>query len=168
MLLLSDMKKFIILLGLALFIFEPLVMQAQTTKSAAEPEKLVWLEWNEGYEKAVKSGKMVLVDAYTDWCGWCKKMDRDTYSNPAVIKKINAHFIPIKFNPEIEGKSYVIGQETFTGAQLYGLFTQGQSTGFPTTYFIFPAKKRILLDAGYKAPDGFLQVLETVIQESKK
>lgn len=153
---------------LALYVSGSFLVNAQTPKSTAEPAKLVWVDWNEGYEKAIKTGKIVLVDAYTDWCGWCKKMDRDTYSNPEVIKKINANFIAIKFNPEIEGKTYKIGDETFTGAQLYGLFTQGQSTGFPTTYFIFPAKKRILLDAGYKAPEGFLQVLETVVQESKK
>lgn len=142
--------------------------KAQNTKEQESNEKLVWLDWNTGYEKALKTGKIVLVDAYTDWCGWCKKMDRDTYANPAVIKKINAGFIPIKFNPEIEGMTYHIGEEKFSGAQLYGLFTQGQSTGFPTTYFIFPAKKRILLDAGYKGPDAFLQVLDTVIGESKK
>src|SRR4051812_21578649 len=68
---------------------------------AAQNDKLVWYGWNEGYEKAIKENKIVLVDAYTDWCGWCKKMDRDTYANPEVIKKLNQHFIAIKFNPEI-------------------------------------------------------------------
>jgi thiol:disulfide interchange protein len=53
----------------------------------AQHVELTWYGWNEGYAKALKEGKIVLVDAYTDWCGWCKKMDRDTYTNPTIIKK---------------------------------------------------------------------------------
>lgn len=132
-----------------------------------QQEKLVWLSWNEGYEKAVKTNKILLVDAYTEWCGWCKRMDKDTYSNPEVIKKINQNFIPVKFNPEIEGVTYKIEGQTLTGQQLYSQLARGESTGFPTTYYIFPNKKSIFLDPGYKDAPAFLQVLEIAINESK-
>ena len=32
--------------------------------------------------EARRTGKIVMIDVYTDWCGWCKRMDRDTYANP--------------------------------------------------------------------------------------
>ena len=133
-----------------------------------QQDKLVWLGWNEGYQKAVKTNKILLVDAYTDWCGWCKRMDRDTYTDPEVIKKINEYFIPVKFNPEIKDVVYKIEDQSLTGLQLYSQLTQGQSTGFPTVYYIFTAKKQILLDAGYKDAPNFLKMLDYTIEQSKK
>jgi thioredoxin-related protein len=131
-------------------------------------EELEWLDWNEGYEKAVQAGKIVLVDAYTDWCGWCKRMDRDTYSQPEVIKAINADFVPVKFNPEIPGKTYKVGDRSYSPEQLYTLLSQGNATGYPTIYYIFTAKKRIVLDPGYKGPQDFLNILHNMVDEGKK
>ncbi len=136
-------------------------------KAVAE-DKLTWLDWNEGYVKAMKSGKIVLVDAYTDWCGWCKKMDRDTYSQTDVIKKINENFVPVKFNPELPINNYMVGDDKMTGQQLYNLLTQGKPTGFPTIYYIFPAKKSIQVDPGYKGPLDFMGILDRMVIENKK
>lgn len=129
-------------------------------------KELKWYHWNEGYEKALKEDKIVLVDAYTDWCGWCKRMDKDTYSDSAVIAKINKYFIPIKFNPEIPDSSYRIGDQTYTNGQLYSMLTRGESTGFPTTYYIYPKKMGIFIDPGYHAPKDFLNILDMAIAEA--
>lgn len=136
--------------------------------SFAQNDKLVWYDWNTGYEKAIKEHKIVLVDAYTDWCGWCKKMDRDTYTNPEVIKKLNQHFIAIKFNPEISFAGYKIGEQTFDNKQLYNMLSQGNSTGFPTTYYITPAKNALSIDVGYKGPEDFMKVLDATVENAKK
>ena len=166
------LKRIFVFLNLSLLVC---FGQAQTTKSAKETqpktsgeERLVWLDWNEGYAKAVKSGKVVLVDAYTEWCGWCKKMDRDTYTQAEIIHKINSDFVPVKFNPEVENRVYKIDTMTLSGVQLYGLLTQGNATGFPTTYFIFPARKKIMLEVGYKGPEAFLGILNQVVEQGKK
>lgn len=129
---------------------------------------LTWHGWNEGYAKAVKENKIVLVDAYTDWCGWCKKMDRDTYSQKAIVDSINKYFIAIKFNPEITGATYMIGEQKLTPEELYGVLTQGNRNGFPSTYFIYPAQRKLFYDVGYKGPADFMEVLKSAIQESKK
>jgi uncharacterized protein YyaL (SSP411 family) len=148
-----------------LFLF-PLLTLVSFAPQATK-EELKWYSWNEGYEKAVKDGKIVLVDAYTDWCGWCKRMDKDTYSNAEVIKKINAHFIPIKFNPEIQGVTYKVGDQTYTPAQLHYMLSRGESTGYPTTYYIYPKKMGVFIDPGYKDAKAFLNVLDIAIAESK-
>lgn len=134
----------------------------------AQNDKLVWEDWNTGYEKAIKQNKIILVDAYTEWCGWCKKMDRDTYTNPEVVKKINQYFIAIKFNPEVEQSGYKVGDQTLTNLQLYSLLCQGKSTGFPTIYYITPGKNSLVIDPGYKGPEDFLKVLEAAIENAKK
>lgn len=148
---------FIMVLG---FIF----LSSFTKPKAGE---LKWYKWNEGYPVAVKEKKIVLVDAYTDWCGWCKKMDRDTYSNAEVIKKLNKHFVVIKFNPELRDLTYDIDGQTFTARDFFAQLSRGESTGFPTTYFIDPQKKSLMIDAGYHDAASFLQILDKVIADAK-
>lgn len=47
-----------------------------------------------------KDKKKIVVDIYTDWCGWCKRMDASTFQDPKVIKAINKNFYAVKFNAE--------------------------------------------------------------------
>jgi len=101
------MMKAINILALGMFI----LLFTSFTKPAES--ELKWYGWNEGYPLAKKEGKLILVDAYTDWCGWCKKMDRDTYANADVIKKLNKHFVVIKFNPELRDLTYDIDGQIF-------------------------------------------------------
>ncbi len=127
---------------------------------------LKWETWNEGYPRAVKEKKIVLVDAYTEWCGWCKKMDRDTYTNPETIRLLNKHFVPIKFNPEIQDVRYELNGQTFSGAELHMMLSQNQRLGYPTTYFIITSKNRLIIQPGYQKADDFNQLLQSIITES--
>jgi thioredoxin-related protein len=51
-------------------------------------------------QKAGKKGKKIFIDIYTDWCGWCKKMDKETFEAPSIAAYLNEHFYPVKFNAE--------------------------------------------------------------------
>ncbi len=51
----------------------------------AQDKEIKWLSFDEASELAVKEPKMILVSVYTDWCGWCKKMDRETFTDNEVI-----------------------------------------------------------------------------------
>ncbi len=145
-----------------------LVMAIFCSFKSVTDDGLKWYSWNEGYPLAVKSKKIILVDAYTDWCGWCKKMDRDTYSNVDVIKKLNKHFIVIKFNPELRDLTYNVDSIQYSARDFFGQLSRGENTGFPTTYFIDPQKKSLMIDPGYHDASSFLQILERVIDDAKK
>ncbi len=123
--------------------------------------ELKWYNWNEGYPLALKSKKIVLVDLYTSWCGWCKRMDHDTYNNEEVVDYINKKFIPIKLNPEADG-TYKVDSMTVSGAQLMGMLTNNQSTGYPTIVFIYP-NRNIELYPGYQDAPGFKSTLTKVV-----
>lgn len=84
------MKK--LLIFLLLF---PTLLNAQTGE-------IRWMSFTDAMEASKKEKKKILIDFYTDWCGWCKKMDASTMKDPIVAKFINDHFYAVKFNAEKE------------------------------------------------------------------
>jgi len=65
-----------------------------------KPLALTWLSYNEGLALAEKENKYILIDFYTDSCGYCKKMDKETYSKEEVKKFLNENFVVVKVNAE--------------------------------------------------------------------
>lgn len=63
-------------------------------------QQVNWVDMNRALELAEKENKKIFIDMYTDWCGWCKKMDKSTFQKPDIATYINANFIPVKFNAE--------------------------------------------------------------------
>ncbi len=73
--------------------------------------KIKWHSWEEAIEKSKKDKKKIFVDVYTDWCGWCKKMDKSTFADESIIRYINANYYPVKFNAEMESSVTLKGTE---------------------------------------------------------
>ena len=57
-----------------------LLVLLTATLSVQSQETITWFEWEEGINKSAEENKKIIVDLYTQWCGWCKKMDKTTYS----------------------------------------------------------------------------------------
>ncbi|RMG18380.1 MAG: DUF255 domain-containing protein, partial [Bacteroidetes bacterium] len=79
--------------------------------TAAQPQ-INWVSIEEAAKLAQQDGKKILIDVYTDWCGWCKKMDKATYANAEVANYINANFHAVKFNAE-QREEVVLKGKTF-------------------------------------------------------
>lgn len=147
------MKTFILSLGM-LMIVSAAMAQEKT-------EEIAWIDLNTAFEQAPAAGKMVLIDFYTDWCGWCKKMDKTTYADSGVIAYINRHFIASKLNPEKSGDVKLDG-ETYTARQ----FASGLNiTGYPTTCIYIPAGEgeegpTMIPLSGYLTADKLLSLLQ--------
>src|SRR6478752_1236460 len=75
-------------------------------------EKIKWLTLSELQEAYKKQPKPILFDIYTDWCGWCKVMDRDTYQKDNVAEYINKQYYAVKFNAESKD-SVVLGSKKY-------------------------------------------------------
>lgn len=73
---------------------------ADSYASGNDKNGINWMTWDEVQVAMKKEPRKVWVDIYTDWCGWCKVMDKKTFSNPDVIKYMNEHFYAVKFNAE--------------------------------------------------------------------
>jgi len=101
------------------------------------------IKWKSSYENALSeakaSHKLVMVDFYTDWCTWCKKLDADTYPAPAVEQEAE-NFVAVKVNAEKEGK---------TAADKYKV------NGYPTILFVQPDGTQVWKIAGYLPAEDF-------------
>ena len=90
------MKKEILVFLVALML-TPLSLSSQ---------QINWVSIEEAEKMNKEKPKKIMVDVYTDWCGWCKKMDKDTFSNPVIAEIINEHYYAVKLNAE--GKDEII------------------------------------------------------------
>jgi len=108
------------------------------------------INWKPDFQSALNasraSGKPVMVDCYTDWCGWCKKLDEDTYSN-ARVAALSEKFVCVKVNAEKEAKI----------AAAYRV------TGYPTVLFVDGKGAVLQKVPGYLPADRFLTVMNNVL-----
>ena len=65
-------------------------------------DTIKWYTFSEAVELSKKAPRKMFIDVYTDWCGWCKKMDAGTFENAAIVKYLNAHYYPVKMNAEMK------------------------------------------------------------------
>ncbi len=115
-----------------------------------------WSSFEEGIEQAKKSNKKIMLDIYTDWCGWCKKLDREVYANKDVAKYLGDSYVSIKINAESTKKFKFKGKE-YTEQQLAQAFG---ATGYPTIVFLKSDSDMITKLGGYVEADRFLKILK--------
>ncbi|GAB5398996.1 MAG: thioredoxin fold domain-containing protein [Aureisphaera sp.] len=68
--------------------------------SVASAQKINWMSMDEALAAQAKKPKKIFIDMYTNWCGPCKMLDRDTFSNKDVVAYVNKNFYAVKFNAE--------------------------------------------------------------------
>lgn len=67
---------------------------------SAQNDKINWVSFEEAVALNKETPKKFFIDFYTDWCGWCKRLDAVTFVDPEVVDLINEHYYAIKFDAE--------------------------------------------------------------------
>ena len=63
-----------------------------------QSQEINWISLEEVVEFQKTEPKNVIIDVYTNWCGPCKLMDKNTFSNPEIVSYINKNYYAVKFN----------------------------------------------------------------------
>lgn len=131
--------------------------------------KIKWYTLQEAQALMKKEPKKLFVDLYTDWCGWCKVMDRKTFSNGVVAEIMNKHFYAVKFNAEKgdsinwNGKTYKL-QNRGNGRYFHewaGTFGSNQGRmSYPTTIYFTEKFQKIQSIPGYHDAHEMEKILE--------
>ena len=80
-----------------------LIMSAvSATDPVNNATRITWITWEEAVELNQKQPKKIFVDVYTEWWGWCKKMDASTFEDARVIEYMNEHFYAVKLDAEMK------------------------------------------------------------------
>jgi thioredoxin-related protein len=131
---------------------------------AQDSTKIKWRTTNEAFELQKKEPKKILIDIYTDGCGWCKRLDALTFTNPEVIAYLNKHYYCVRFNAE--GKENVtFNAMNFVNDGQYGKFhsfavalLQGNMS-FPSIAYFDEKPQLLTVVGGYMPPEQILPVL---------
>lgn len=143
-------------------------------KPAAINNEITWYTWEEASELNKKMPKKIFVDLYTDWCGWCKRMDATTFRDPKVVQYINDNFYAIKLDAE--------GQEDIThGTHTFKFIPSGRKgvhelayslvdgqLSYPTYVTLDEKYARIMISPGFKQADALMKELKFAKEELYK
>jgi len=122
--------------------------QPQETKQekSKETNRIQWYDYNEGMELAKTQKKDILINFYAKWCGYCRKMEKDTFSNRLVANYLQDNYIPILINSDKERRL----------SASYGV------RGLPFFWFLSFNGERITGLPGYVDADMFINYLKFI------
>ena len=130
----------------------PAAPKPELKSKPAVPTAIKWAkDWPSAQKAAAASGKLIMVDFYTDWCGWCKRLDRDTFPHKTVIKA-SQDFIPLKLNADKEGRA---------------LARKNRIRGYPTILFFDHTGKVVGRIDGYLKPAPFAARMKQIQAKQK-
>ncbi len=134
--------------------------------SQASAQDIKWLSWEEAVQLSQTDAKpkKMFIDVYTDWCGWCKKMDKETFQHPEVAKYMQENFYMVKMDAEgkdpieYKGNTFKYVPSGRRGYhELAAALLQGKMS-YPTVVFLDEEMNMLSPVPGYQQVGPFLQI----------
>jgi len=131
-----------------LFFLIIFILGCTQTSTQVQTGSIAWLkDLSFAQQAASRQAKPILIDFYTEWCSWCKRLDKDTYANSEVAD-FAQQFICVKIDADKHPQL----------AKKYNV------RGFPTTVFLKPDGSVIKVVPGYMGPKDFLALLKKILR----
>lgn len=143
----------------------------------AQGGAIKWMSIEEAVEAQKKEPRKVMIDVYTDWCGPCKMMMKNTFTNQDVIDYINKNYYAVKFNAEspdqvsFKGKTYSNPNYDPNRRGRNGVNEFSRALGvnaYPTLVYMDEEMNIIAPISGYRTPPQLELYLKFIAQEDYK
>jgi thioredoxin-related protein len=135
-------------------------------------QEIKWMTWNEAVDANAKQPKKIFVDVYTDWCGWCKRMDQTTFKDSSVVAFMSEYFYAVKLNAEQKESIFLRDMEfkwVEGGRNGYNTLAAellDRQMSYPTFVLLDSEFARIMISPGYKEPPMLLKQLMFAKEEA--
>jgi thioredoxin-related protein len=136
-----------------------IIVALNSNSFAQEATTVKWYTIEEVQDLVKKEPRKIYIDMYTDWCGWCKVMDKKTFTNKDIIQMLNTNFYAVKF--DAEGKENVnfknqdfkfVAQGSRGYHELAAALMQGKMS-YPTSVFLDEKLNLLSPVPGYYPPE---------------
>jgi thioredoxin-related protein len=140
-------------------IFFAIVSQAQDVK---------WYTFEEAIELNKKEPRKIMIDVYTDWCGWCKVMDKSTFNDSIVSKYLNEKYYPVKLNAEqkedivFNGVTFKFVAQGSRGYHELAAALLNNQLSYPSTVFLDENIRIIHVQKGYMKAQPFDEIIRFI------
>jgi len=149
---------------------------AKMTVPQASTVEVEWMSWEEAYERSMTEAnpKKVFVDVYTDWCGWCKRMDATTFKDPELMNYMKENYYLVKLDAEqkeeieFKGNTFKFiarGRRGYHGLAADLLQVR---LSYPTTVFLDEEFRVITPVPGFRQAPEFMKIARFVAEEEYK
>lgn len=115
----------------------------------ARPKAIVWTTFVKGMAQAKKEDKPTMIHFTTDWCGWCRKLEREVYTVPEVIE-LSQKFVCIRVDGDKEKE----------------VVQDHKVRGYPTILFTNSKREEVHRIPGYMPAEGFLNQMKTALKKA--
>jgi thioredoxin-related protein len=141
---------------------------------AAQDSAIKWMTWEEAIAANKENPKKIFVDVYTDWCGWCKRMDSGTFKDAQVIEDMNANYYAVKLNAEMRNEvvynnytfKFIANERSGVHELAYSLLNGKMS--YPSFVILNEQEQRVTVLAGYQQPAQLSKTLTYIAKEEYK
>ena len=155
-----------------------ILLLAVLTSASSSAQKINWVTFQEALELQKKTPKKIMMDVYTNWCGPCKMLDKNTFQKKEVADYVNKHYYAVKFNGE-GNESVNYKEKTFSNPKYnpanakrrnsaHDLTRYLQVSAYPTIVFFDDKGEVIAPIRGYQKPSQLELYLKMFKQDDHK
>ena len=132
-------------------------------------QTVTWLSWEEAMERHATEPRPILVDVYTDWCGWCKQMDKKVFAEKTVSAYIHDNFYAVKLNAE-QTEDIVYDNHVFKydpnngrrGVHALAVSLLDGRMSYPSVVYLDENRNRITISPGFKPAERYIHELRYI------
>jgi len=143
-----------------------------TFSQNAPQHEIKWYTLSDALKLTTVTPKKIYLDVYTDWCGWCKRMDATTFKDPCVVELMNKYYYAVRFNAETKDTLHY-KDTTFTFDKNYrandlAYYFLGGKMSYPTSVYLTETGDLIQPIAGYQEADMLQMILSYIGKDMQK